>query len=79
MDDSGWTHLEYIGWFNMYVESEWEEYILYADERGYRYNEVSILRQMARFSNRRDNPSYKQLSWAKRLVDKIDAAIEAED
>ena len=78
MDDSGWTHLEYIEWFNMYVESEWEEFIEYGEENGFKYKELSILRQMARFSMRRDNPSFKQLSWAKRIVDRIEAATSDE-
>jgi len=75
MDEANWTQLEYLGWYNQYVKSDWEKFIEYAEENNFNYREISILNTVSRRMGSSNCPSFKQLKWVKGVVERIEKNI----
>lgn len=72
MDEANWTQLEYLNWYYQFLESDWEEYIEYAENNNFQYKEINILRNMARRVGSSNTPSIGQLRWAKNITNRIE-------
>ncbi len=79
-DTSNWTQLEFLNWFNQFLESEWEEYIQYAEDNGFNKIQVSILKSMQRcIGNIHRAPSFSQLRSAHSTIESVEMAKKRDE
>ncbi|MBN2374622.1 hypothetical protein JXL19_12640 [bacterium] len=76
MDEKNWTEYEYLEWFKRYLPSDWGKFIEHAGRNHFDNKDVNILNVMCRRVMFPNAISFKQLKWAKRIVDQIEMNIQ---
>ncbi len=74
-----WTQLEYLEWYRQFLEDDWEDYIQAAQEYGMKYKEYKILLTMKQKSNSYNEPSFSQMQWAKKIIERLDFQLDKEN